>query len=126
MTYEPVTLGDRICEARESKEFTVSQLARRLGVKTDTLKNWESGRSEPRPNRLVMLAGMLDVPVSWLIEGAAEHKPTHISATKADMVAQKLERAAAMHAELGNLLAEIAEDVSAIQCMEAELEELAA
>ena len=125
MTIEPVTIGERLIEAREAKELTVSQLARRLGVKAETLKNWEAGQSGPRPNRLVMLAGLLDVPVSWLIEGSPEHLPTHISATKADVVAQKLERVVTMQTELGNLLAEIAEDVAAIQCMEAELEELA-
>lgn len=66
------TLGGRIVHAREAQDLTTSQLARRLGVKTATLSAWETDRDEPRSNRLLMLAGMLNVSPTWLLTGAGE------------------------------------------------------
>ena len=42
------TLGGRIVHARELQDLTTAQLARRVGVKTATLHEWETDRSEPR------------------------------------------------------------------------------
>ncbi|MBO6639440.1 MAG: helix-turn-helix domain-containing protein [Roseitalea sp.] len=66
------TLGGRIVSARETAGLTTAQLARRLGVKSATLQNWESDRSEPRSNKLFMLAGLLNVSPTWLINGLGE------------------------------------------------------
>ena len=66
------TLGGRIVYAREAQGLTTSQLARRMGIKTDTLQGWESDRAEPRSNRLLTLAGMLGVSPTWLLTGAGE------------------------------------------------------
>jgi transcriptional regulator with XRE-family HTH domain len=120
------TLADRLVEARNAKDLTTAQLARRVGVKTGTLRNWETGASEPRPNRLAMLAGVLDVSISWLLEGAAIYRPSHISATRADMIAHKLERAKAIQEDLARLMAEIADEVDALRREDAMEDELAA
>ena len=66
------TLGGRIVHAREAQGLTTSQLARRMGIKTDTLQGWESDRAEPRSNRLLTLAGMLSVSPTWLLTGVGE------------------------------------------------------
>ena len=66
------TLGGRIVYAREAQDLTTSQLARRLGIKTETLQGWETDRSEPRSNRLLTLAGMLNVSPTWLLTGVGE------------------------------------------------------
>lgn len=63
------TIGGRITRARDIAGLSTSQLARRLGVKTQTLQSWEADRSEPRSNRLTMLAGILNVSPSWLLVG---------------------------------------------------------
>ncbi|WP_350333032.1 helix-turn-helix domain-containing protein [Coralliovum pocilloporae] len=63
------TVGGRITRARDIAGLSTSQLARRLGVKTQTLQSWEADRSEPRSNRLTMLAGILNVSPSWLLVG---------------------------------------------------------
>ena len=63
------SLGGRIIEAREAAGFSSAQLARRIGVGTPTLSSWEQDRSEPRANKLVTLAGMLNVNFSWLLTG---------------------------------------------------------
>jgi transcriptional regulator with XRE-family HTH domain len=66
------TLGGRIVYAREQQDLTTAQLARRVGVKTETLLGWELDRSEPRSNRLLTLAGMLNVSPTWLLTGSGE------------------------------------------------------
>ena len=69
---ETATFGDRLAGARESGGLTQNQLAKNLGVKLTTLKNWEHDVSEPRANKLSMLAGLLNVSVMWLLNGEGE------------------------------------------------------
>jgi transcriptional regulator with XRE-family HTH domain len=69
------TFGDRLALAREAQNLTAEQLARRLGLRTETLRNWEADRSEPRANRLQMLAGFLNVSMVWLLTGEGEGAP---------------------------------------------------
>jgi transcriptional regulator with XRE-family HTH domain len=66
------TLGGRISRARDAMNLTSSQLARRLGVKSETVAAWESDRSEPRANRLTMLAGVMGVSPTWLLNGVGD------------------------------------------------------
>ena len=66
------TLGDRIAAAREAADMTPKQLAKRLGVKTSTLEDWEDDRADPRATRLTTMAGMLGVSVVWLLNGEGE------------------------------------------------------
>lgn len=66
------TLGGRISRARDAMNLTTSQLARRLGVKSETVAAWESDRSEPRANRLTMLAGVMGVSPTWLLNGIGD------------------------------------------------------
>ncbi len=74
MQYEDgiATLGDRIEAAREALEMTRGDLAERLGVKKSTIKKWENDQSEPRSNRLYMLAGVLNCNVMWLLNGEGD------------------------------------------------------
>lgn len=69
---ETATFGDRLAGARDAAGLTQSQLARRLGIKKATLVAWEDDISEPRANRLSMLAGFLNVSISWLLTGEGE------------------------------------------------------
>lgn len=63
------TFGDRLGFAREAMGYSQAELAERLGVKVQTLRNWEEDRAGPRPNRLQMLAGILNAPMVWLLSG---------------------------------------------------------
>ncbi len=76
------TLGGRIVYARESQDLTTSQLARRMGVKTETLQDWETDRAEPRSNRLLTLSGMLNVSPTWLLTGAGESPVDSLTGTE--------------------------------------------
>lgn len=69
---ETSTFGDRLTLAREALGLDQAQLAHRLGVKHQTLKNWEEDRAEPRANKLQMLAGMLNVSIVWLMSGQGD------------------------------------------------------
>ncbi|MFK7743613.1 MAG: multiprotein-bridging factor 1 family protein [Roseobacter sp.] len=69
---ETATFGDRLAAAREITEMTQAELARRLGVRVATLRSWEDDLSEPRANRLSMMAGLLNVSMMWLINGRGE------------------------------------------------------
>ncbi|MCI5098087.1 MAG: helix-turn-helix domain-containing protein [Rhodobacteraceae bacterium] len=69
---EAATFGDRVAGAREAAGMTQVQLARRLGVKKATVASWEQDLSEPRANKLSMMAGLLNVSIMWLLTGEGE------------------------------------------------------
>ncbi|HHL19955.1 MAG TPA: XRE family transcriptional regulator [Aliiroseovarius sp.] len=69
---ETATFGDRLAGAREAAGLSRKDLARRLGVKLKTLSAWEDDLAEPRANKLQMLAGLLNVSLSWLLTGQGE------------------------------------------------------
>ncbi len=69
---EDTTLGGRISMAREASELSVGQVVKRLGVKSTTYAAWEADRSEPRANKLVALAGILNVSPPYLLSGLGE------------------------------------------------------
>lgn len=63
------TLGGRLQDARERQGLSLKEAAMLSGVQVKTLKNWELDRSEPRSNRLVNLAGVMGVNISYLLNG---------------------------------------------------------
>jgi transcriptional regulator with XRE-family HTH domain len=69
---ERATFGDRVAAAREVVGLDEAELARRLGVRVETVRRWEGDLDEPRANRLQMLAGLLGVSLTWLMTGAGE------------------------------------------------------
>lgn len=78
------TFGDRIANARDAMGLTQAQLSRRLGVQEETLADWETDRSEPRANKLQMLAGVLNVSLVWLMSGEGEGAPAPIETEAVD------------------------------------------
>jgi len=111
-TSEPNTpdliLSTRIINARQTCGFTQAQLALRMGVKKNTLVNWETSHSSPRANKLIELAGILNVPVLWLIAGA--DAPPEVSApdlSETLMLEQKLDKADLLINELSALVSDL-------------------
>jgi len=66
------TFGDRLAGAREASGMSQKDLARRLGVRLKTLQAWENDMTDPRANRLQMVAGMLNVSLRWLLTGEGD------------------------------------------------------
>ncbi|MBX7274589.1 helix-turn-helix domain-containing protein [Pseudomonas sp. ERGC3:01] len=56
-----------IAEAREKQGLNQSELARMLGVTPQAVQAWESGRSLPRPKKLVEIARALKIPSHRLL-----------------------------------------------------------
>jgi HTH-type transcriptional regulator, cell division transcriptional repressor len=69
---EVATFGDRLAGAREAAGLTQHDMAKRLGVRLTTVQAWEDDASEPRSNRLQMVAGMLSVSIRWLLTGEGD------------------------------------------------------
>jgi len=82
------TFGDRLAGAREAVGLSQKDLAAKLGVRLKTLRQWEDDISEPRSNRLSMLAGMLNVSILWLLSGKGDGPaaPGHVP-PEADVLA---------------------------------------
>ncbi|MEM7505357.1 MAG: helix-turn-helix domain-containing protein [Pseudomonadota bacterium] len=78
-TDNAATFGDRLALARERQGMTQQQLARHLGLKHATIQNWEADRSEPRANKVQMLAGFLNVSIVWLLTGQGEGSPAGLA-----------------------------------------------
>lgn len=101
---EQATLGDRLAAAREAAGLSQSALAARLGVRLNTLRGWENDLSEPRANRLQMLAAMLGVSLPWLLTGQGEGVSAPDAATVAGgAMAAALADLRAIRAELHTL-----------------------
>lgn len=69
---EAATFGDRLAAAREVAGLSQADLARRLGVRLTTVTSWENDLSEPRSNKLQMVAGLLNVSIPWLLTGQGD------------------------------------------------------
>lgn len=69
---DAATFGDRVAGAREALAMSQDDLARRLGVKLKTIHGWENDLTEPRANKLQMLAGVLNVSIMWLLTGEGQ------------------------------------------------------
>ena len=124
--HSETTLGERVTEAREARGLTQEEAAQRMAVKIVTFKGWESGKTQPRPNKLQMLAGVLGVPFTWLLEGGEEHDPIAEDHNRLAQLEIKVERMRQLQSELGQLCDEIAHEVAVCRQRDLELEELVA
>jgi len=109
------TLGGRLSRARDSSGMSAAQFARRLGVKTATVQAWESDRSEPRANRLSMIAGLLNVGLPWLLYGVGEAPPDDPRNDAITILRGQVEKARQLHEETGAVLARIEDELLRLQ-----------
>ena len=89
---EAATFGDRVAAAREAQELTQKALAGKLGILSKTMDAWEHDMSEPRANKLQVLAGVLNVSIPWLLtgegDGVSEAAPAAGDANIGDVMAE--------------------------------------
>jgi len=69
---DAATFGDRVAAGRRAMGLTQEDLCRKLGIKLKTLRAWEDDISEPRANKLQMLAGVLNVSLVWILTGQGD------------------------------------------------------
>lgn len=109
------TLGGRLSRARDATGMSAAQFARRLGVKTSTVQAWENDRSEPRANRLSMIAGFLNVSVPWLLHGVGAAPANDPRVDAVTVLRGQLEKARAAHQETATHLDRIEEELKRLQ-----------
>jgi HTH-type transcriptional regulator, cell division transcriptional repressor len=109
-------LGERISNARQSKNYSQQQLAELIGVKKSTIEKWELDKTPPRANRLNQLAGVLGVPVIWLM-GGSQTPPDidHPSLNETMLIESKLETAEALIEQLSEVIRGIRKQSQTIQ-----------
>lgn len=61
-----LSFGDRITVLRKKKKFTPEQLAKLIGVKTDTIDRYENDLDKPSMEKLIELANALNVSLDFL------------------------------------------------------------
>jgi transcriptional regulator with XRE-family HTH domain len=101
------TLGGRLSRARDAKSMSVSEVAGRIGVKPQTIAAWESDRSEPRANRLVMLAGFLGVTPTWLMHGVGQSPVESAARADASVLTAELQVLKNDHERLGQRIEQL-------------------
>jgi transcriptional regulator with XRE-family HTH domain len=70
------TFGQILREARESKDLTLGQAAKLLGVPKTSLWRWESNETKVYAQQLVDIAAAYGLSVSAIIEGKIMMAPT--------------------------------------------------
>ncbi len=81
-----MNLGERIKSARKLSKMTQSELAHKCGVADITIRQYESGKRQPRLDQLERIAAALGVPAAQLLIGppTAESKELSSSAAPID------------------------------------------
>jgi len=107
---DSILVGYQIAKARETRGLSSLQLAIRVGVEEATLMNWENERSSPRANRLAQIAGILGVPLVWLIAGEEDEDVTEYDTPnlkETGSIESKLENAEQLIRQLKALVADL-------------------
>lgn len=71
--------GKRIQQAREQKNMTQEELAKRAKISRSALANYESGIREPKGEILVRIAEALEVSIDWLLYRTDDSTPPKFS-----------------------------------------------
>ncbi len=107
---ENATFGDRMAGAREAVGLTQEEFAHRLGVKFKTIQAWENDLSEPRANRLQMMAGLFNVSMRWMLtgEGVGPEEPAEVEASQDfNELLMDLRQVRTQHQRLGETLGKL-------------------
>lgn len=79
------------------------------------MHNWECDRAEPRPSKLVTLAGVLGVSPAWLIGGENVHRPMHNPAVDLNTMRSQLNQAQRLIDSLTVTVATLSQQLDAME-----------
>ncbi len=68
-------IGERLKIARRSRNITLEDMAKRLGITRKQLQNYESAKSNMPVSRLWEISNLLDVETVFFVEGLNKRKP---------------------------------------------------
>lgn len=98
------TFGGRLYRARDAAGLTSRDLASRLSVNLVTVRAWESDRSAPTARRLTMMAGLLGVSLSWLLQGVGPGPAVEKQPEGDDALAGQLEKLKLLQADVADII----------------------
>ncbi len=61
------TFGEKIKEARKSKNLTQKQLADMIGAAHNSISDWENNKNKPDPDTIELLCGVLKITPNYLL-----------------------------------------------------------
>lgn len=67
-----MSLSNRLRVARERSGLTQDQVAEHIGITSQAVTQWESGKTAPARQNLPKVADLYGVPVGWLLSGGGE------------------------------------------------------
>jgi len=74
------TLGDSLRNAREEKNLTQMEVAKKTGIHNKTISNYENGVSSPDPNALKTFADIYETSVDYLLGRSDNQKELNFMA----------------------------------------------
>lgn len=80
--------GANLRHLRVTKGLSQLDIANHLGVSAPSISGWENGRVRPKRDRLVELAGLLEVPVSQLLVDTRPDQMHEVIGQGRDMIAR--------------------------------------
>ena len=69
LTGTDMTPGERIAQKRRENNFSLRELARRLGVSPTTVTQWERDRNAPNGRNINDLAKLFNTTPTWILTG---------------------------------------------------------
>ncbi|MBY7114926.1 helix-turn-helix transcriptional regulator [Bacillus sp. 17RED48] len=67
-----MNLGSQLKRFRESKSFSQEEVARKVGVTRQAVYKWESNKSYPDIDNLILLSELYEVTIDELIKGSED------------------------------------------------------
>ncbi|HFK1465166.1 TPA: helix-turn-helix domain-containing protein [Bacillus cereus] len=67
-----MNLGSQLKKFRESKSFSQEDVARKVGVTRQAVYKWESNKSYPDIDNLILLSDLYEVTIDELIKGSGD------------------------------------------------------
>lgn len=71
-----LTFGEKIKDARKSKNLTQKQLAEKIGAKHNSVSDWENDKNRPDAATIEFLCKALDITPNYLLDASpGEYSP---------------------------------------------------
>lgn len=78
-----MTTGERIAKKRREKQLTQQQLANEMNLNIRSIRDWESGATQPALNTITKLCALLDVSSDYLL-GLDDRDPLYLDSFSKD------------------------------------------
>jgi transcriptional regulator with XRE-family HTH domain len=105
------TLGGRLSRTRDAQGISLAALARRVGVKKQTVVDWENDRSEPSVEHLSLIASILNVAMMWLMHGVGDAPADEIGPDPLASLTVQIERLRRIHEDTGHIIDRLGREI---------------